>query len=1632
MGKIFLTIFIFLTFFVGAKAQNYNWITPGQTYLKMYVVDDGIYRIDKNDFVNAGISMSSIDPRTIKLYYKGNQLAIYFNGEQDGVFNDTDYFDFYGQRNYGGLTKTYDVYDAVNYTTDEYYNFYSDTSCYFVGWGGSYGVRFIDFSYNVSDPYPYDYYYKRIHFELDSVYSLGETFNSGNDFRYFLNDKFQGEGWYWRRFLYNNIHNSTFLTQFLAVSSPPVKIKIFAYPEVVNTSIANEQVFAIKVNGNSVDTIRRNDFGKMDTTLFFPKTYLNTTSNTLTMRYSPPSSASSCKLLLDMVDIFYPSEIRIDTSKLSFKTELSDTASKIFAVNNYNSSNQIFIYDILNNKRIINNTNSGSVLNFTGNGNGQFEIVNGNISKKPFRIKQRQVPNLVTNSTGVDYLIVYNKLFEAPAEQLRSFRATKDGFRTFKAEIEDIYDVFNFGMENPVAVRNFVKNVYEVWTTPKVDYLVLFGRGSIDPKNNFKNGAYYKNLLPVYGNPVSEGFFGNFNSNSLIYKTQINLGRIPSYTLQEGQDAVTKIITYESLEQEEWSKTNLMITGGYFKSDQTSNAQQSETFINTYIKTPPNSLVSNKIYLTDTSGLVTYNYQDSIIETFNSGALLTNYIGHSGNNYWDYSFSDPIVLSNTNKYPLVMSMACFTGKIAEPNFRSFGEKFVYYPDKGAIGFISTTGWSWSSSGSSFNEYCWKGFRDDTLRRSGEFVKFSANLMDTISFAARNTINCYSLIGDPAVKLKIPSYPEFVISNDFKISKKYPSLGDNIYLKIYPKNWGTFSDSLKLSVNFLRNSKNYFTKHYMIYNFSSIDSLTIPFTIDSLGDYSVKITLDPDNWNNKENKLNNSIVLPIQLISSVFYPLSPLQDQILFQDSVTFITLNPTINHFSNNCKMIFQIDTTFSFNSPYLRNFINSNISGTKTILKIHTPSLEDSNQIYYWRTKAIINNDTTDWSSSQTFIRKVVSSNRLLLNDTNININIQKKSQFERVSLSFVEPASNNCKIKYLKGYLYARSDGLAPWAPTLVTINNFTQQISVGGLYLYKISKTNGYVVNMKYFPMNNNAYSDSVLMYLNTFDTTSILMAAKAGGISGGVTLSISARNKFKEFGSLKIDSVGSFGWYSGWAFIGYINYQSNYITEMYTYYPGGGGAGIPSIIFSDPYFLSNYGSISTTFQTAQHYKSLSWQQELFPKTAIKTDIYGVKRDNSEQLLYENLTNNNGVSLETVNAYTYPNLKIVTKLSIDTSSGPLLEPIPYGGIPSPILKSISYSYVPPSELAIDYSSLVRSDSIINAEDSLGIGVKYYNIGFKSCYGTVRNIYFFRGSERINVSSDTNYATLKVDSSQSYKTYIKFANYLPPTRKYDEQISLFFEVMPLGQQNDYYYYNNSINTDVWIKKNLEGGTFELFADGVRLLGGEYVKKNPEVTVKYSSKDAVPVSFADTSLFKFIVNGRVINIGLNKNIKSNEDFTNKSKQDDRMTNDAKSKQVETPKSFSFYPELQNGENNLKILSRISNETNFDTLKYSVLVSDEFFVKDLYNYPNPMTNNTSFMFTLAGNTVIECKIKIYTAAGRLIKTIYAPAKIGYNQVFWDGRDDDGDALANGVYFYKLIVEGDGKKETPVQRIAVLR
>lgn len=189
MKKSVLLFSFLMLFTCNLYSQNYNWITPNKTYLKMYVSEDGMYRINKTDFTNAGINANSIDPRTVKVYSKGNQIPVYFNGEQDGTFDAADYFDFYGTRNYGGVTTTYDHNNIPAYVTNEYYNSYSDTNVYWADWDGANGIRYTVSNYSTINNFSNLYFYDLLHFEKDYFYSQGEAINS-NDLRFLSTDKF--------------------------------------------------------------------------------------------------------------------------------------------------------------------------------------------------------------------------------------------------------------------------------------------------------------------------------------------------------------------------------------------------------------------------------------------------------------------------------------------------------------------------------------------------------------------------------------------------------------------------------------------------------------------------------------------------------------------------------------------------------------------------------------------------------------------------------------------------------------------------------------------------------------------------------------------------------------------------------------------------------------------------------------------------------------------------------------------------------------------------------------------------------------------------------------------------------------------------------------------------------------------------------------------------------------------------------------------------------------------------------------------------------------------------------------------------------------------------------------------------
>ena len=90
-------------------------------------------------------------------------------------------------------------------------------------------------------------------------------------------------------------------------------------------------------------------------------------------------------------------------------------------------------------------------------------------------------------------------------------------------------------------------------------------------------------------------------------------------------------------------------------------------------------------------------------------------------------------------------------------------------------------------------------------------------------------------------------------------------------------------------------------------------------------------------------------------------------------------------------------------------------------------------------------------------------------------------------------------------------------------------------------------------------------------------------------------------------------------------------------------------------------------------------------------------------------------------------------------------------------------------------------------------------------------------------------------------------------------------------------------------------------------------------------------------------------------------------------------------------------------------------------------ITNVLNYPNPFTTSTRFVFTLTGSEIPEVfTIQILTVTGKVVREItrseLGNLHIGRNitEYAWDGRDNYGDRLANGVYLYKVNTRLNGQ------------
>ena len=103
----------------------------------------------------------------------------------------------------------------------------------------------------------------------------------------------------------------------------------------------------------------------------------------------------------------------------------------------------------------------------------------------------------------------------------------------------------------------------------------------------------------------------------------------------------------------------------------------------------------------------------------------------------------------------------------------------------------------------------------------------------------------------------------------------------------------------------------------------------------------------------------------------------------------------------------------------------------------------------------------------------------------------------------------------------------------------------------------------------------------------------------------------------------------------------------------------------------------------------------------------------------------------------------------------------------------------------------------------------------------------------------------------------------------------------------------------------------------------------------------------------------------------------------------------------------------------VMNNSSEKSIDFIVTNSSEMVIDKLFNYPNPFSTHTSFYF---GHNqpyeTFDVLISIFTVSGKLVKTLESTMTCdGYlsSPIEWDGHDEFGDKIGNGVYIYKVKV-----------------
>lgn len=1288
-----------------------------------------------------------------------------------------------------------------------------------------------------------------------------------------------------------------------------------------------------------------------------------------------------------------------------------------------------------------------------------------------------------TNYASYDYndafIIVSHPYIWSSATEYHDYRESVagGGYSSLLINIEELYHQFAGGVPKHVmGVRRFADFAHNQATTAPPHSLFLLGKAVREATENLPTGdgtrkssvSYDKCLIPSFGYPASDNLItARLGPND--WEPLIPTGRLAASSNEDVLTYLSKVEEYENqqdpndpytIPSKYWQKDILHLGGG-------SNGLEQATF--KYFLYQYEQLLEGPKF----AGNVTSFYKTvsdpidpvtlyEVTDNINAGVSLMTFFGHASADGFDQNVDDPENWDNAGKYPIVVGNACLTGNIHEPSDVSTSEEYVLIPDKGAIAFVANVGQAFSTTLHQFSLAMFTDITGDGYGTSlGENVQQAIqDIQSTImSFGLLTVVNQMTLHGDPAIRMNPHPLPELEV-NETSLFVDPPVIDlsvDSIDVNVIIYNMGQYATdtfAVELRRIFPNNhGDSLYTKQVNGIGYKDTVVFTIPFYNNigiGLNEFEVSVDI-PSLVDEQYDEVNNN-----QMKKQVFfdvdgiYPIWPYEYAVVPGDTITL--KGSTVNPFADMAMYRFEIDTTDLFDSPELRYNMQSSLGGVLEVefdewinatTGLNDPLLLDDSVSYFWRVAVVDTgdffwiessfehiNNKEGWGQDHFFQFK--NNDYLFLNYERPVRERQFGPAFKTIDCDVYGQATLWWEFAFT---LYHIDGEIAEYnfcglVPQIMVCVIDPVTLEPWGTRWFDPTPGTWYNPTHDFGNANDNGgCRDRVEYHFAFHQNDPVELTACQNMIENEIPDSfyyLIYTTRYTDFSSL--DAVPSI----------YTTFQDLGSDSVYF----GRTEPVPFIMFGkkgDPGSLKEvyadtinsfihledtlwgydyYGTeTSTLIGPAKSWESMYWRQtpkEVPTDDSTRLHVYGVDWAGNKTLVIDTLF----TSLDSidnlaplVDASVYPFMKLEA-VHTDTT----------GFTPAQIdFWHVMYEHVP--EAALDGTAGVHflPGDTTSEGQQIEVAFDIKNVSDLPMDSLLIS-YWIEDAHHVKIP-------IPYPRQDSLRVGASFRDTItvPSTGLFDLN-SFWVEVNPyvsgyLTDQPEQYHFNNVGQIPFWVSTDQENPILDVTFDGNHILNGDIV--DPYSRVMITLKDENPYLFlneeADTANFGLYLtypdgNQRRLNF---RNASGEPlldwEYSSGANDNFKIMFDGEFEQD------GIYRLLVQGADKS---GNVSGDFDYD-IEFEVI--HESSITHLMNYPNPFSTQTQFVFTLTGSVVPdEFTIQILTVTGKVVREItvdeLGPIHIGRNitDFRWDGTDEYGDQLANGVYLYRVITKIQGE------------